>query len=96
MSIFKKILSAMLCVLLIMGCMTGCGEKYMDAYIYFELLEKPQSLDPQIASSDSELLIARNIYEGLLRSDSEGNIVNGAVTGYTYSNLTYTFELFHF
>ena len=93
MSIFKKILSAMLCVLLIMGCMTGCGEKYMDAYIYFELLEKPQSLDPQIASSDSELLIARNIYEGLLRSDSEGNIVNGAVTGYTYSNLTYTFEL---
>lgn len=93
MTNFKRFLSVILSLLLISGCLSGCGEKYKDAYIYFELLEVPKTLDPQIASSDSELLIARNIYEGLLRRDREGNIVNGACESYTYSNLTYTFKL---
>ena len=93
MSVFKKFLSVILSLLLIIGCLSGCGEKYQDAYIYFELTEQPKTLDPQTASSDSELLIARNIYEGLLRKDNEGNIVNGACTNYTYSDLTYTFNL---
>lgn len=93
MSKFMKILSVTFCAILILGCMSGCGEKYKEAYIYFELLEKPKTLDPQIASSDSELLIARNIYEGLLRRDIDGEIVNGACESYTYENLTYTFKL---
>ena len=67
MSVVKKIISAGLALMLLLGCLTGCGEKYKDAYIYFELLEKPYTLDPQTASSDSELLIVRNIYEGLMR-----------------------------
>ena len=74
MSKFMKILSVTLCAVFILGCMSGCGEKYKEAYIYFELLEKPKTLDPQIASSDSELLIVRNIYEGLLRRDIDGKI----------------------
>ena len=77
MSIFKKILSATLCIMLVMGCMTGCGENYKDAYIYFELIEKPRTLDPQTASSDSELLIVRNIYEGLMRKSDDGTITGG-------------------
>ena len=93
MSIFKKILSAMLCVMLLMGCMTGCGENYKDAYIYFELIEKPRTLDPQTASSDSELLIVRNIYEGLMRKSDDGTIIGGASESYSYKNLTYTFKL---
>lgn len=93
MSIFKKILSAMLCLTIITGCLSGCGEKYTEAIIYFELLQKPKTLDPQTASSDSELLIVRNIYEGLMRIDSEGSIVSGVAEKCTYNNLTYTFDL---
>ena len=93
MSIFKKILSAMLCLMIIIGCLSGCGEKYTEAIIYFELLQKPKTLDPQTASSDSELLIVRNIYEGLMRIDSEGSIVSGVAEKCTYNNLTYTFDL---
>ena len=93
MSIFKKILSVALCLVLILGCLAGCGEKYMEAYIYFELLEKPQSLDPQTAQSDSELLIVRNIYEGLMRATKDGTIIGGISESYSYENLTYTFNL---
>ncbi len=93
MYILKKILSATLCLSLILGGLCGCGEKYMDAYIYFELLEKPSTLDPQTASSDSELLIVRNIYEGLMRKTQDGTIVGGASESYSYENLTYTFKL---
>ena len=59
MSIFRKILSVIVCLLLMVGAFSGCGEDYKDAVIYFELLQKPQTLDPQIAQSDSELLIVR-------------------------------------
>ncbi|MBR6503330.1 MAG: hypothetical protein IKT42_07835 [Clostridia bacterium] len=93
MSIFRKILSVVVCLLLIVGAFSGCGEDYKDAVIYFELLQKPQTLDPQIAQSDSELLIVRNIYEGLLRENENGEIVNGVCESYSYDNLTYTFKL---
>ena len=93
MSIFKKTLSAVLCLILVVGGLCGCGEKYMDAIIYFELLEKPQTLDPQTASSDSELLIVRNIYEGLMRETSDGKIIGGVSESYSYENFTYTFTL---
>ncbi len=92
MSIFKKILSAILCLAMIV-CLVGCGDKYMDAIIYFELLEKPQTLDPQTAQSDSELLIVRNIYEGLMRATSDGKIIGGVSESYSYEDLTYTFNL---
>ena len=93
MSIFRKILSVTICLIMLLGCISGCGEKYMDAIIYFELLEKPQTLDPQTAQSDSELLIVRNIYEGLLREKADGTRVNGAIDSYSYDNLTYTFKI---
>ncbi len=93
MSALKKALSVLLTVVVWLCTLTACGEKYKDAYIYFELLQKPQTLDPQTASSDSELLIVRNIYEGLLRKNASGEIVNGAIESYTYSGLTYTFKL---
>ena len=93
MSIFKKILSAALSLVLVLGCLSGCGEKYTDSYIYFELLEKPQTLDPQTAQSDSELLIVRNIYEGLMRTAVDGTIVGGVSDSYSYENLTYTVNL---
>ncbi|MBE6810264.1 MAG: hypothetical protein E7521_04310 [Ruminococcaceae bacterium] len=90
---FKKIISAALCIVLMLGVFCGCGEKYRDAIIYFEFLERPQTLDPQTAQSDSELLIVRNIYEGLMRETSDGKIVGGVSESYSYENLIYTFKL---
>ena len=93
MSIFKKILSFILCFILLIGCMTGCKDDYKETIIYFELLQKPKTLDPQMAQNDSELLVIRNIYEGLMREDEKGKIVCGVSKSYTVDDLTYTFKL---
>ncbi len=93
MTNFKKIICFCLSIILIIGCFTGCSDKYKEAYLYFELLEKPKTVDPQTAYSDSELLVVRNIYEGLLRKDEYNEIALGAAEDYTYKDLTYTFDL---
>ena len=93
MKIYIKFLALLITVLLCLSPLTGCGYNSKDAYIYFELPKVPSTLDPQTASEDSELLIIKNIYEGLLRKDSDGNIVNGAVESYTKDGLTYTFNI---
>lgn len=90
---FKKVFSALLGFIIILSCFSGCEKNYADAHVYFELLEVPKTLDPQTASTDSELLIVRNIYEGLLRKNQNGEIVNGVIDGYSYENTTYTFNI---
>ena len=87
----KRIFSLIICVFVLFG-ITGC-DNTDKAYIYFNLPEKPQTLDPQIAESDAELLIVRNIYEGLLRKDKDGKIVCGVAENYQKDGLTYTFNL---
>ncbi len=71
----------------------GCGSRYQDAIIYFEIPERPSTLDPQTASTDSELVIVSNIFEGLLRKNAGGAIVCGVCKSFEYENLTYTFKL---
>ena len=89
--IFKTI-SVFLSLLFILTA-TGCKKDYKKSYIYFELSEKPSTLDAQTASFDSELLIVRNIYEGLLRKNENGDIVCGVAENYNKNGLTYTFNL---
>ena len=72
--------------------LSGCDDT-MDEYIYFELPEVPLTLDPQTASTDSELLIVKNIHEGLLREDKNGNIVTAIAESFDNNGLTYTFKL---
>ncbi len=92
MNVFSRILAVFLCVISVLTA-SGCKDGYKDAYIYFELSEKPNTLDAQTASSDSELLIVRNIYEGLLRKNENGKIVCGVAENYTKNGLVYTFNL---
>lgn len=77
--------------MLILAC--GCKADYHDAYIYFELPEKPVTVDPQTASSESELLVVRNTFEGLLRKNESGAIICGAAASYNADGLNYTFKL---
>ena len=87
----KRVLSILIVILLLFG-MVGCD--YTDkAYIYFQLFDKPQTVDPQTASTDTELLIVNNIFEGLFRKDKDGKIVNGVIESYKKNGLTYTFKL---
>ena len=89
----KRIACFLLCLCLILGVFSGCGNDYLSQYIYFKLDTAPVTLDPQSASSESELLIARNLYEGLLRKSDSGAIVCGACKDFDKKGLTYTFNL---
>jgi len=73
--------------------LVGCDDSLSSAIVYFELDGKPNTLDAQLASEDRELLIVRNIYEGLLRINQNGEIVCGAAESYQKDGLTYTFKL---
>lgn len=92
MNNFFKALALILSVLAVFS-LTACNDSYQDAIIYFEIPEKPYTLDPQTASSDSELVIVNNIFEGLLRKNASGAIVCGACESFKLDNLTYTFKL---
>lgn len=83
---------AIIVTLVFIFTLTAC-DSTSKAYIYFSLNEPPQTLDPQIASSDTELMIVRNIFEGLLREDENGKIVCGVAESYEKKGLTYTFKL---
>lgn len=80
-------------LLLAMIFICGCSSDNSSAIIYFGVREKPSSIDPQTASTTTELMIVRNLFEGLLRCDVNGNIVSGAAESYTLENGVYTFFL---
>lgn len=91
--IIKKITAFLLCLSLILS-LTACGEAYDDAAaLYVDLDSSPSILDPQLASTDSELIIIRNIFEGLMRYDANGKLVCGAAEKFEKSGLAYTFTL---
>ena len=92
----KRIVSLLLILTLCFGCltaMTGC-DKTPDI-IRLPITETPSSFDPQIASGDDAQSVLNNCFEGLVRIDSEGNIVPGVAQSWTISDdgLTYTFTL---
>ncbi len=61
----------------------------------FDIPRGVDSFDPQLASSDPELIIVENCYQGLLDKDENGDIIPGAADNWEISSdgLTYTFYL---
>ncbi len=92
MGVIRRLIAffIMICILF---SLCACSGADADARIYFSVEEMPETLDAQVAKSDSELIICRNIYEGLMRQNENGEIVLGAAQKYDYSALTYTFTL---
>ncbi len=59
------------------------------------LLNNPQSLDPQFADDPSSSTVIKNLYSGLMMTDSEGNVVCCNAESYDISEdgTVYTFTL---
>ena len=89
---FIKFTALLTAVILLLGTV-GCKDSYQNAIIYYEVPERPFTLDAQTASTDSELSIVKNIYEGLLRKNSSGAVVCGAAESFEKNGLKYTFKL---
>ena len=90
MSALKRTVAILLCLCMLIP-FAACGNT--NKRIYVSLDTMPKTLDPQTVQSDSELLVARNIYEGLTRRDKDGKIVLAAAKSYDYKSHTYTFTL---
>lgn len=94
----KKAISIVLCCILLLLSFSGCfGKTKTGKSFSMPITDEPQSLDPQIADSNAERLVASNCYEGLVRVGENGEIVNGVAERYTVSDdgLSYTFYLRH-
>ncbi len=89
---FKKLALIFLAIVITIIPLSGC-DKTADAYLYFELPALPSTLDPQVAESTSELLIVKNIYEGLMRKDKDGKVVCGVADSFEKSGKTYIFNI---
>ena len=87
-----RFISIVLCLAVCACVISGCKSSTNDI-IYLNISSIPETLDPQLAQTDEELMICRNIYEGLLRKNEKGGIVAGACSSYKVEGLTYTFNL---
>lgn len=91
---FRKLICLILCLILSILVFSGCGGE--DAYVlYFELDSTPKTLDPQLANGTSEELLIKNLFEGLMRENSKGEVVKGAASDYSVSKdgKSYTFTI---
>lgn len=85
-----------MCIIIIAAFFTGCGSSkdYID--LIYPFGGNVNSYDPQVASTSDEFLIIENCFEGLVRSDDEGNISPGCAESWdiTDAGLKYTFHLY--
>ena len=96
--LFQRICCIFLSFLLLLplaGCApheedTGAGRPFSTV-----LPGDPACLDPQFTENDNAILVLRNITEGLLRLDTNGNPVPAGASSYTVSDdgLSYMFTL---
>ena len=93
---FKKWIAVLMLVVLMAVSFSGCfGKTKAGKTFAMPITDEPTSLDPQIAASNAERLVAANCFEGLVRIASDGTVQNGAAQSYTVSDdgLVYTFRL---
>ncbi len=89
---FRSFTALLLAALLLLS-FTGCSPDYLDAYIYFELENRPSTLDPQLVSTREEQVIVRSIFDTLMRYDENGILTQSAAASFEKNGLTYTFKI---
>ena len=78
------------------GTHSVTGEALSDDQTFtYRLLDQFPTLDPQLNEDTSGFHVIRDLFEGLLSQDANGDLVPGVATHYTASdsNTTYTFTL---
>ncbi|WP_172326856.1 peptide ABC transporter substrate-binding protein [Mangrovicoccus sp. HB161399] len=72
------------------------GETLAESQTFtYRLLDEVPTLDPQLNEDVSGSNVQRDLFEGLMNQDAQGNLVPGVATGYTATdgNKTYVFTL---
>lgn len=72
------------------------GEALADDQTFtYRILDEHSSVDPQVVEDVSGAEIVRDLFEGLMNQDKDGNLVPGVATSYTSNddNTVYTFTL---
>ncbi|MEO1796756.1 MAG: peptide ABC transporter substrate-binding protein [Pseudomonadota bacterium] len=66
-----------------------------DQTFTYRVLDEHSSVDPQVVEDVTGAEIVRDLFEGLMNQDAEGNLVPGVATGFTTNadNTVYTFTL---
>ncbi|MGJ8583353.1 MAG: peptide ABC transporter substrate-binding protein [Marinosulfonomonas sp.] len=66
-----------------------------DQTFIYRVLDEHSSVDPQVVEDVSGAEIVRDLFEGLMNQDEDGNLVPGVATGYTTNDAkdVYTFTL---
>lgn len=75
------------------GCSSGKNSPEKQT-IVCELESEPTSLDPQVCTELSSRVVIENLFEGLLKLDSEGNVIPGVAETFE-SNADFTEYTFH-
>ena len=91
----KKILSLILCVLMLFSLAACTAEKGIDAKLIFPIDNDPRFLDPQIISDVGARNIILNCFEGLVTLGENGEILPGMAEKWDVSSdgKTYVFYL---
>ena len=91
----KKILSLLLCVLMLFSLAACTAEKGIDAKLIFPIDNDPRFLDPQIISDVGARNIILNCFEGLVTLGENGDILPGMAEKWDVSadGKTYVFYL---
>ncbi|MBO4341977.1 MAG: peptide ABC transporter substrate-binding protein [Clostridia bacterium] len=89
----KKAVSLLLVAAVLLVC-AGCGRS-SGGNIVYPISVSPETLDPQYTNDTGAQLIINNIFEGLVRFDSKGEIIPGIAASWSESEdgLTWTFKL---
>ncbi|MEX2320687.1 MAG: ABC transporter substrate-binding protein, partial [Saccharospirillum sp.] len=71
------------------------GETLADEQVFtYRALDESSSLDPQVVEDVDGSYIVRDLFEGLLNSDEQGNLIPGVAERYeTEDNQIWTFHL---
>lgn len=89
----KKFVALVLAFLML--TLAACSPQEEANEISYHVDSLPKTLDPQIATTHEELTVVLNTFEGLTKTDKNGNAVLAAAETYSVSadGLTYTFKI---
>jgi len=96
---FKKSLLILLVVLIGFSLILGCGPKgpelAQEQVLRYNVGAEPQFFDPRKATGIPEFTMLLNLFDGLVRYNTEGQLVPSIAESYTVSDdgLKWTFKL---